>query len=213
MVFRLSNCPAGGVSSAGEPGYKASSMKTLANVLVALIVSGCAALLPGGRQETVAPWHSFAEAKAAYDRIEPYATKVSDLHGLGYDPGQTPNVTILNYSQVIKTAVPQPSFSVDDQPPGIRDCIRAESRCIGYALEESQIKRKRVGNFFLDFLNFDRETLISGWRFNALVVIVDGTVVYKQWSGQPMVKQVERNRNPLGPFQGSGSEAARNLVP
>jgi hypothetical protein len=111
---------------------------------------------------------------------------------------------------VVKTAVPQPSFSIEDQPQGIRDCIRAEARCIGYSLEQSQIRRKRVGNFFLDFLNFDRETLITGWRFNALIVVIDGTVVYKQWSGQPMVRQVDRNRNPLGPFQSVG-DAKNNL--
>ena len=185
-------------------------MKTLANVLVAFIVSGCAALLPGGRQETVAPWHSFEDVKAAYDRIEPYVTKVADLRALGYDPAKTPNVTILNYSQVVKTAVPQPSFSIEDQPQGIRDCIRAADRCVGYTLEQSQIKRKRVGNFFLDFLNFDRETRISGWRFSALIVVVDATVVYKQWSGQPLVRQIDRNRNPLGPLQGVGD--ARNIL-
>jgi hypothetical protein len=185
-------------------------MKTMTNAFVAVILSGCAALLPGGRQETVAPWNSFEEAKAAYDRIEPYVSRLSDLHNLGYDPKQTPNVAILNYSQVVKTAVPQASFSIEDQPQGIRDCIRAENRCIGYSLEQSQIKRKRVGNFFLDFLNFDRETLITGWRFSALVVVIDGTVVYKQWSGQPMVRQVDRSRNPLGPFQSAGD--AKNVL-
>ena len=185
-------------------------MKTMIIACVAIILSGCAALLPGGRLETVAPWNSFEEAKAAYDLIEPYVTKLANLHDLGYDPKQTPDLTILNYSQVVKTAVPQPSFSIEDQPQGIRDCIRAEARCIGYSLEQSQIRRKRVGNFFLDFLNFDRETLITGWRFNALIVVIDGTVVYKQWSGQPMVRQVDRNRNPLGPFQSVG-DAKNNL--
>jgi hypothetical protein len=35
-------------------------------------------------------------------------------------------------------------------------------------------------------------------------------VVYKQWSGQPMVRQVDRNRNPLGPLQGAGD--AKNIL-
>lgn len=180
------------------------SMKNWPFLIALFALGGCTGLLPAGRQETVTPWHSFDDAKAAYERIAPYATTIAELHALGYDPKQTPNVTILNYSQVVKTAVPQPSFSIDDQPEGIRDCVRAEDKCIGYSLEQSQIKRKRVGNFFLDFFNFDRETAITGWRFAALIVIVDGTVVYKQWSGQPLVSQVERNRNPLGPLQGAG---------
>lgn len=175
-------------------------------VWVVTVVGGCTGMLPAGRQETVTPWHSFEDAKEAYEKIIPYKTTRAELHELGYDPTQTANVTILNFSQVVKTVIPRTSYVLDDLPQGMRDCVRAEEKCFGYQLEQSQIKRKRVGNFFLDFLNFDRETLITGWRFGALVVLVDGTVVYKQWSGQPMVRQVERNRNPLGPLQGAGDK-------
>lgn len=175
--------------------------------LMLIAAGGCSGMLPTGRQETVTPWHSFEDAQAAYDKIVPYKTTRAELHELGYDPTQTANVTILNFSQVVKTVIPQPAFSFEDLPQGMRDCIRSEERCVGYQLEQSQIKRKRVGNFFMDFLNFDRETLITGWRFGALIVVVNGTVVYKQWSGQPMVRQVDRSRNPLGPLQGAGEKA------
>lgn len=181
-------------------------MKRWSFTMVLILVSGCTSMLPAGRQETVTPWHTFEDAKAAYEKIEPYKTPVADLHTLGYDPAQTANVTILNYSQVAKTVLPHSNVSIEDLPQGIRDCVRAEKKCIGYSLEQNHVKRKRVGNFFMDFLNFDRETLITGWRFTALIVLVDGTVVYKQWSGQPMVRQVERNRNPLGPLQGAGDK-------
>jgi len=180
------------------------AMKAIVTAAMLGMLAGCASLLPAGKQETVTPWHSFEEAKAAYDRIEPYQTSLADLKALGYDPAKTPNVTILNHSQVIKTAVPQPSFTVEDQPQGIRDCIHADIRCIGYSLDQSQTRRHRVGNFFLDFLNFSRETLITGWRFGALIAIVDGVVVYKQWSGQPLIRQIDTSSNPLGPLQDAG---------
>lgn len=173
-------------------------------VLLAVWLGGCSALLPVTRQETVMPWHSFDDAKAAYNRITPYQTTQSELHQLGFDPALTPNVNILNASQVVRAVMPQPVVSIAEFPPGIQDCYRAESECVGYSLEQSVTRRKRVGNFFLDFLNFDRETEITGWRFNTLLAIVRGTVVFKQWSGQPNVAQFERNRNPLGPIQDSG---------
>lgn len=185
-------------------------MNFLIVLAITSVLSACSSLLPAGRQETITPWHSFEEAKAAYETIETYRTTREDLHALGYDPGKTANVTILNQSQVVKTVVPQPSLSIEEQPQGIRDCIRGEDKCIGYALEQSRLNRKRIGNFFLDFMNFDRETSITGWRFSALIVIVDGIVVYKQWSGQPLIHQFERNRNPLGPLQGAGD--SRSLI-
>lgn len=181
-------------------------MRRWSFVMVLILTGGCTGMLPAGRQETITPWHSFEDAKATYDKIDPYSTSVAELHALGYDPKRTANVTILNYSLVAKTVLPNSNIALEDQPQGIRDCVRAEKKCIGYSLEQSQIKRKRIGNFFMDFLNFDRETEITGWRFAALIVLVDGTVVYKQWSGQPLVHQMDRNRNPLGPLQGAGDK-------
>lgn len=179
-------------------------MKILSALILAAALGGCTALLPTGRQQTVTGWETFEDAKAAFDRIEPYRTTLDELHALGYDAERTPNVAILNYSQVVRTVLPHPTFSVDEQPQGIRDCLRAEARCFGYALEQSRLERARTGGFLADFLNFRRETLITGWRFSALVAVVDGVVVYKQWSGQPHVRQTERSHNPLGPLQEAG---------
>jgi hypothetical protein len=43
------------------------------------------------------------------------------------------------------------------------------------------------------------------------VVMVDDRVVYKQWSGQPQVRETRVSRNPLGPFQGAGERAGQSL--
>ncbi len=172
---------------------------------LALLMGGCAALLPKSQQETVSPWHTFDDAKAAFDSIELGRSDRETVHKLGLDPGATPNVQILNYSQIAHAVLPGDRLLPDDEvPTAIRSCVKAQERCVGYLLEESRIKRNRVGNFWTDFLNFERETLTTGWRFNALVVLVDNQVVFKQWSGQPSIREVGRNRNPLGPFQGMG---------
>lgn len=173
--------------------------------ILTLLLAGCSSLLPKGQQETVSPWKSFDEAKAAFDSIELGSSDRDSVHKLGFDPGVTPNVQILNYSQIAHAVLPGDRLIPNGEvPTAIRTCVMAQERCIGYLLEESRIKRNRVGNFWGDFLNFHRETVTTGWRFNALVVLVDNQVVFKQWSGQPAIREVGVSRNPLGPFQGAG---------
>jgi len=173
--------------------------------VVAGATAGCSSLLPRAEEKTVSPWRHFEDAKQAYDQIEPGKSDRSTVHRLGFDPSTTPNVHILNYSQIASAVLPAESLTLGDEVPnGIRVCVRAQERCVGYQLEENRIKHRRVGGFWSDFLNFRRETSITGWRFKALVVLVEDKVVFKQWSGQPEIREVSVKRNPLGPFQGAG---------
>lgn len=184
-------------------------LRKIIPALFILALAGCTSLLPDGKQATATQWASFQDAKTSFDRIEPYHTSLQALHELGFDPARTPNVQILNYSQVLKRVLPTTTLSSDQQPKGMRECYAAEDRCFGYLLEQDRIERKRVGNFFTDFLNFKREVEITGWRFSALVAVVDDKVVFKQWNGQPNVHEVETNHNPLGPLQGAGTSIGR----
>jgi hypothetical protein len=101
--------------------------------------------------------------------------------------------------------LPPPIQQDGDVPEGIRACIKAQEACQGFFMEPKQLKKKRVGNFMLDFMNFKRETVTTGWRFGALIVIVDNKVVYKQWSGSPNIQEESVHRNPLGPLQSIGT--------
>ena len=58
----------------------------------------------------------------------------------------------------------------------------------------------------LDFMNFKRDTHTTGWKFSALIVIIEDKVVYKQWSGNPNIDRNESQNNPLGPLQGAGGK-------
>jgi hypothetical protein len=89
--------------------------------------------------------------------------------------------------------------------------MKVQQACVGYLMEPSKIDQRRVGNFFLDFLNFKRQTLTTGWKFSALIVVVDQMVVYKQWTGQPKIESTDLRTNPLGPLQGMGE--ALKVVP
>ena len=179
---------------------KPSRLTRLVLVLVACLGGGCAALLPTGKSLTEGPWQSFDEAKRVFDGIEPGRTTVPELKHLGYDPFVNANVSVLSYSDVLSRFAPS---AVRDAylEPGIRECIEAQTKCRAYSLSQQQLRRDRVGNFFLDFINYHRHTEITGWRFEAVIVVVDDRVVHKVWSGQREIREVEDTRNPLGPLQ------------
>ncbi len=79
-------------------------------------------------------------------------------------------------------------------------------RCQGYSIVAKYTKRERTGNFWLDSLSFKRETDVTGWSFNALILFVDDLVVYTVYGGQPKISEHEVQRNPLGPIQSWGDQ-------
>lgn len=126
------------------------------------------------------------------------------------DPAANPNITLLNYSDVLRRFIPSPSISADALDAGVRECIEAKSVCIGYEVNQTSINRRRDGGFRSDFLNFTRHVDVAGWRFNGVLLISGNTVVYKLTGGQPNIHEHEQRRNPLGPFQRIGESRLLN---
>lgn len=164
-------------------------------------ISGCSTLLPSTKQHTESPWDSYEAARNAYDNIVPGQTTLTELEVLGFDPFKTPNVELLNYLDIIQKFMPNQSIRIEDLDPAIQICLKVKDGCSGLKVSPEWISNKRYGNLFLDLFNFDRKTRTSGWRFDALLVVVDKVVVYKLYSGQPKVLRDENKRNPLGPLQ------------
>lgn len=179
----------------------AQPTKLFALLLFAALAAGCANLLPSIEQEVTTPWADFDAAKRSFDQIEPYQTKLQTVRKLGFGPDHLPNMQVLNRSQVVQAALPSPLQDGATVPRGILDCMRAGAGCVGYAMEPSHMEHRRVGNVVLDLLNFRRDTVTTGWKFATLIVVVDETVVYKQWSGQPAIQTTYRRTNPLGLLQ------------
>jgi hypothetical protein len=177
-------------------------------VLAAALAAGCSSLLPKAESETEVPWKTFGDAKRMYDSIEPGRTTLDEVKRLGFDPYGNRNVTVLSFSDIVAKYAPN-SLRDEYLEPGIRECLQTQTRCSAYSIEHRQIHRDRVGNFFLDFINYRRRTEVTGWRFSAVIVVVDDRVVYKSWSGVPAISEVEQTTNPLGPFQDSGPSLLR----
>lgn len=185
-----------------------------ASALAALSLAGCAALLPNGEAEVQSPWHSFDEAKAAIESIVPERTTIEELRAKGIDPYASPNVQLLSYSDVLLRFPMNAPLTGSPRDERLRDCLAAGKACFGYAIEVHELRRVRVGNFWLDTLGFRRESEVTGWTFNALILLKDDRVAYTLYGGQPKLREQTVARQPLGPAQGAGdSLSARKIVP
>jgi hypothetical protein len=174
--------------------------------IAALLLGGCAALLPNSQSEVVSAWASYDEAVQVLGGFKAQQTTRADVHQAGLDPANNPAITILHYADVMQrfaTVTLQDRANLDK---GIRQCLDAGRNCYGYAIAVKKVERDRVGNFWLDALNFKRETSTKGWSVDALLVFVDDVLVYGLVGGQPTIKQYDVQRNPLGPLQSWGDQ-------
>ena len=169
-------------------------------------LAGCQSLLPDGRVESGLSWGSYDDARDAIEGIVPFSTRKAELHEAGLDPRQNPAISILSYPDILQRFATGTAVRAEDLDPGIRKCLAAGKACIGYWIQIRKVRRERIGNFWLDSLAFRREVDITGWSFNALVLMVDDLVVYTVHGGQPGIKDRELVRNPLGPLQAWGEQ-------
>lgn len=188
-------------------------IRSIALLALAASLGGCAALLPKSKAETESTFTSFEQARAAIEAIQPYKTTRADLRANGIGVSNDPTITLLSHVDI---AVRFPIGGVlreEDVDRGIRDCLKAGKECNAYRIDIRRTNRDRVGNFWLDALRFRRETDVTGWTFNALIIFVNDTVVYSVYGGQPVIHEVELERNPLGPLQGWGDWVGSKAMP
>lgn len=169
-----------------------------------LALAACASLLPEGKQKTTTPWDSYAAGQAMFAKIIPGKTTLADLKALGVDPDQTPNVALLGQADMLRRLVATSSLDITQVDPALKVCITLVQECFAYEIEQTYTERTRIGNFWADFLNFRRRVEVTGWQFDAMVVINRDVVIYKLWSGKPKTHASEDEKNPLGPLQGIG---------
>lgn len=129
----------------------------------------------------------------------------------GLDPHRNPSITILHFGELLQRFAPAALIKPEDVDPGITRCLEAGQRCKAYAISVRKLHRQRVGNFWLDMLDFKRETRTTGWGVEVLLVFVDDLLVYELIGGQPTIRDDEVRRNPLGPLQGLGEQAVPKL--
>jgi len=186
-----------------------SSIRTLSVLLMVLHFAGCSSLLPKASSAT-SPFSNFDEARKAIESLVPMTSNVADLTRMGIDPVAQPNTIILTQADIVRRFIPSSLLKREDLDPGVWACVEARDDCRGWEITASHIEKKRTGNFLADFANFSRRSETTGWRFNAIVLLVKDKVVYRTWGGQPSVNELEVNTNPLGPLQELGPSVIMN---
>jgi hypothetical protein len=176
------------------------------------LLSACASLLPSGSSDTTTDFLDFSQAKVALEHIEARRTSTSELKALGFDIQSGFNVTLISYPEIVARLTPNPGVPLDKLDPGIRQCIELQTHCRGHLFRFERQERKREGSFWLDFFNMQRTTKTKGWWFEALIVISDDKVLFRNYAGQANADRVDKQTNPLGPFQQAGEGAGAVLL-
>ena len=169
--------------------------------MLASLASGCTWLLPRTQESTSSPWQTYQEAQLAFDKLVPGETTAVQLRNMALDPSTNPNITILNYTDILRRFLISQSISLNDLDEGVRLCVTAKTGCRGFEVNQKILNKQRNGWFLLDLLAFKRDTEISGWAFSGLILIKDDVVIYKLTGGQPSIIGKESQQNPLGPIQ------------
>jgi hypothetical protein len=192
---------------------KTRHLGTLSMMACAVLTAGCSTLLPRATSRSVSPFATFDSARESFERIVPYRTTLPELKQLGFDVYAHGSVQQVPYPQLVGQLVPNPVLTFDQLDGGIRDCIQARQECRAYVFRAGTEVHERRGPFIVDFLNFRRVTRTLGWRFEGLVLVRDGVVLFRNHGGEPLIDRVEERVNPLGPLQSLGEAVARDAFP
>ena len=187
-------------------------MKKKSNILISmglLFLGGCAtqSLLPTQGVYTESEFESYTQVESVVHKIKIGKTKHSDLIKMGLDLENMPNVKRLTYLDVMsKFKLDSPSrytlFNKIELPAGVLKTLSARENGLAYEINLERIKNQREGSLILDMLNFRKNVHITGWNISVLILIVNDTVEYVLYSGEKNIDRTEKERNPLGPFQG-----------
>ncbi|MAG59515.1 hypothetical protein CMO96_01870, partial [Candidatus Woesebacteria bacterium] len=162
-----------------------------------LFASGCKTLLPSEVESSSGPWKSYEQTEKVFKKIVPNKTTVSDLRELGIDFKKTPNLKTLTYLDVMERfKLDSTIFNNIKLPPGMAEALNQHEKCKAYELTLEQTNKKRVGSFWKDMLSFEQITHSTGWSFEAIIVMVDDTVVYVLYSGSPHINKRKSNKQP-----------------
>ena len=170
---------------------------------------GCTtqSLLPTQGVYTESAFETYTQVEGVVDKITIGQTKYSDLVAMGLDLEKIPNVKRPTYLDVMsKFKLDSPSrftlFNKIELPTGVLKMLAAREDGLAYEINLERLKNKREGSVFLDMLNFRKTIHTTGWKISVLILIVDDTVEYVLYSGEKNIDRLEKEKNPLGPFQG-----------
>ena len=172
-----------------------------------VVLAGCGGLLPDQQVQSASPFQSYDQVVESFNQIVPGMTNAQDLPNLGFDP-RTANVDVLSYVDIETRFLQAPGLRWDHLDPAVQACIRAEAYCNGYVFHPSHSSNKRLGAVVPDLLGFERITRSVRWSADVTLLVMNGRVVHKVFSGTPRSENVDDRKQPLGPVEDLGGVIA-----
>lgn len=173
-----------------------------------LLLAGCGGgWLPDQQAHTASPFQSYDQVVESFDEVVPGMTRAEDLPNLGFDP-HTTDVDVLSYVNIEERFLPTAGVHWEQLDPAVQACIRAQLYCTGFVFHPSRTSSKRMGAVVPDLLGFERVTRSSSWSAEVILLVMDGHVVHKVFSGHPRTENLDDKRQPLGPLQDLGGALA-----
>jgi hypothetical protein len=172
-----------------------------------VVLAGCGGLLPDQQVQSASPFQSYDQVVESFNQIVPGMTNAQDLPNLGFDP-RTANVDVLSYVDIETRFLQAPGLRWDHLDPAVQACIRAEAYCNGYVFHPSHSSNKRLGAVVPDLLGFERITRSVRRSADVTLLVMNGRVVHKVFSGTPRSENVDDRKQPLGPVQDLGGVIA-----
>ena len=173
-----------------------------------VLLAGCGGLLPDQQIQNASPFQTYDQVVDSFNQIVPGMTNAQDLPNLGFDP-KTANVDVLSYVDVESRFMQAPGLRWEHLDPAVQACIRAEAYCTGFVFHPSHTANKRLGAVIPDVLGFERITRNSRWSADVTLLVMNGRVVHKVFSGTPRAENLDDRKQPLGPLQDLGGAIAR----
>ena len=177
--------------------------KLLLFIAIATIGTGCstATWLPSKMTNTQGQWTSYQQVETVVKGIK-HGHTLQDVKKLGLDVDNTPNVKSLTYLDIARRfGLIGYRDRVVVLPDGVKKLMQAAEKGKGYELTVQSTHSRRIGSFCADFFQFRKNTHTTGWEFSVLLIVVDDKVEYVLYKGNPNIDKVEKEKNPLGPFQ------------
>ena len=174
-----------------------------------LLLSGCGGELPPQQQaQTTMPFHTYDQVVEAFGQIVPNMTRADDLPNLGFD-ARTSNAAMLSYLDIQERFLPAAEGRWEQLNPAVRACIRAELYCTGFVFRPSRASSKRAGNTVSDLLGLQHIAHSSRWSAEVILLVMNGRVVHKVFSGNLRSDNLDDKRQPLSPLQDIGGTLSR----
>lgn len=173
-----------------------------------VLLAGCGgALLPEQNSRAAGPFERYDQVVEGFEQIVPNMTRADDLPSLGFDARDN-NVEVLSYLGIEARFLPAAGVRWEQLDPAVRACIRAQIYCTGFVFHPSRTASRRMGNTVSDLLGFRRTTHSVRWSAEVILLVMNGRVVHKVFSGNPRSENWDDKRQPLGPLQDLGGALA-----